>query len=226
MKKISFLIAMAAMIFCLANPTQASYNRNAKFQLHFAGTHDAKTHTCTFQVTDCRTSPLGQMVVDAPGGAGRYDVYVLAIDTSGIAGVRYGLWCTGDFFFYGWTKCSLLEIPTSGWPGSGEGDAQTFGSQLPAGHITLGILDVYAYPGAVKMCTGNDPSSTPIANEWAQFCDASVPDPKCNKTNEVAPELEELYFGCVGFNGNPGVNRCGIIATEKQSWGLIKSLYR
>ena len=108
MKKTALLIAVV-VAFCLTSPAQAAYNWNAKFQLHYAGAHDSKAHTCAFTVTTCSS----EIVVDG-GNAGRYDVYLIAIDTEGIAGMRYGMACTGDFYFYGWTSCSDLEIGSAG----------------------------------------------------------------------------------------------------------------
>jgi hypothetical protein len=223
MKKALVVLLGLALLCVMAASANAGNNEQAKWALHYAGGHDAKNHTCTFAMSDCRTAPDGQMVVTGPAGPGRFDVYVLAIDTDSLAGTRYGLCCPeGSFFFYGWTKCSLLEIPTANWPDCGEGDAQTFGAAQPAGCVTLGILDVYVYPGPAKMCICNDPSSTPIANAWAQWCDASVPDPYCIKRDvNVTP----IAFGCVGF-GMEGFNPCGGVPTEKSSWGAVKSLYK
>ena len=220
MKKIAFLVALT-VVLCLANSAQAGYNWNAKFQLHYAGTHDAKANNCTFAVSTCSSD----IVVDG-GNVGRYDVYVVAIDTDGIAGLRYGLACaavSADFYFYGWTNCADYEIPTAGWPGCGEGNAQTWVVQQPSGHVTVGILDVYAYGGAVTLCTAEDPRKS-----FAEWCDGTAPEPIRNKTtdSEVDPGVKDLYFGCVGFNGTSGVSRCDEIANEKHSWGAIKSLYR
>jgi len=222
MKKIAFITAIA-LVLCLTGTAEAVKNWNAKFQLHYAGAHDAKVNTCSFEVTDCGSD----IVVD--GGAGgqgadnsRFDIYVIAIDTEGIAGLRYGITCIADdYFFYGWTKCSDLEIPTDPWPACGGGNAQTWGFEKPGGHITVGIIDVYVYGTATTLCTAEDPRVG-----FAEWCDGSSPEPFCNKTNEVAPAVKDLYFGCVGFNGTSGVSRCDVIATEKASWGAIKALYR
>jgi hypothetical protein len=218
MKKTVFLLALAVAL-CLANSAQAGYNWNAKFQLHYAGAHDSKNNTCSFAVTTCSS----EIVVNATGAPGaRYDIYIVAIDTDGIAGLRYGLGCTGSFFFYGWTKCSDFEIPTAGWPGCGEGNAQTWVAEQSAGHVTVGIIDLYIYAESELLCTADDPRKG-----FAEWCDGTSPEPLCNKTtdSEVDPGVKDLYFGCVGFNGTSGVSRCDEVATEKYSWGAIKSLY-
>ena len=214
MKKLLFAVLSVAFLCVMVAGANAADNGQAKWALHFAGTHDAKANTCTFQVTDCIT----EVVAEGPAGPGRFDVYVLALDTGGIAGSRYGLCCPeGSFYFYGWTKCSDLEIPTDPWPACGGGNAQTWGFQKPAGHVTLGIFDVYVYAGNAMMCICDDPRVG-----FAEWCDGSSPEPIClTRTVAVTPQA----FGCVGF-GMPGYNPCDIVATEKTSWGAVKSLYR
>lgn len=223
MKKIAFF-TIVAVVLCLTNPAQASFNWNAKYQLHYAGAHDSKLNTCDFAVTTCSSE------IDVTGGVGgdgvntRYDIYVIAIDTQSIAGLRYGIACTPEienFYFYGWTNCADFEIPEPGWPGCGKGNAQTWIVENGPGHVTVGILDVYVYSGTETMCTSEDPREG-----FAEWCDGTSPEPLCNRTDEVDPGVKDLYFGCVGFNGTAGVSRCDITATERQSWGAIKSLYR
>ena len=217
MKKIAFLMTAVAVVLCLAGTAEAGFNWNAKFQLHYAGEHNDKVNTCALEVTDCTTG----IVVDGPSGTGRYDIYVMALDADGIAGTRYGITCTGNYYFYGWTSCSDLELPGPGWPGCNTGNAQTWGTTEQVGNVTVGILDVYVYDGATSICTTEDPRVG-----FAEWCDLTSPEPICNKTSEVELPARDFYFSCVGFNGTPGVNRCGIIATEKVSWGAIKSLFR
>lgn len=221
MKRIAFFVAVA-VVFCLASQVEAAYNWNAKFQLHYAGAHDAKLNTCDLAIVDCSS----EIVVDGgPGGVSgetRYDIYVIGIDTNGVAGCRYGLVCDGPFYFYGWTNCSSFEIPQTGWPGNGLGNAHAWQVEQPPGHIIMGILDLYVYATSVSICTGPDPRKG-----FAQWCDADPSEPLCNQSN--SPEAggnSDLYFGCVGFNGNSGVSRCDVISTEEYSWGRIKTLYR
>jgi hypothetical protein len=161
-----------------------------------------------------------EMVVDAPPGPGRFDIYVLGLDVGSIAGTRYGLCCDPDacFYFYGWTKCSDFEIPTPGWIGCGEGNAQTWAVALPGPHITIGIIDAYVYAGCgATMCVCEDPRVG-----YAEWCDGSQPSPICvTRTRALEPQA----FGCVGF-GMPGFNPCNLVPTEQRSWGSVKSLYK
>lgn len=214
MKKAFALILGAVFLCVIAADADACYKHgNNKWALHYAGVHNAKVNTCAFHIIDCFT----EVVVDAPAGPARYDVYVLALDTNGIAGTRYGLCCTGSFWFYGWTSCSDLELPTPGWPGCGEGNAQTWGIEQPPGHVTLGILDVYVYPGLPVLYTCDDPRVG-----FAEWCDGASPEPWCcTLTRAEYPKA----FGCIGF-GCGGYNPCGTIATERTSWGAVKAIYQ
>jgi hypothetical protein len=208
MKKIGLLIVVAAMMLFAVN-AQALKNAQGKFALHYAGAHDAKANTCDFTATVCN-----DIVVNG-GGAGRYDVYVIAVDVEGIAGCRYGVQVDGAaMFFYGWTKCSSFEIPSSGWPGSGESNAQTWGAEVAGPHITLGILDVYAYSGTTFFKTVYDPRVGK-----GEFCDGTEPSPIC------ADITEPYAFGAIGFNGNTGTNPCGV-PVEPTSWGKLKAMYK
>lgn len=152
-------------------------------------------------------------VVDAPGGPGRYDVYVIGVQTTGIAGTRYGICCDGNFYFYGWTNCADLEIATDGWPGCGEGNAQTWTVEQTAGHITMGILDVYVYgPSELTACV--DPRV-----DFAEWCDGTEPEPMCNQVTLAQ------YFGRVSFGGS-GYVPCPWGAVENHTWGMVKALYQ
>jgi hypothetical protein len=214
MKKALLAFLGIAFICLMVADANASNNHNAKWALHYAGVHNAKLNTCAFSMTNCVT----EMVVTGPVGPGRFDVYVMALDTDGIAGSRYGLCCPdGGFFFYGWTNCADLEIATAGWPGCGEGDAQTWVVEQPAGHVTMGILDVYVYAGTGMLCLCDDPRTG-----FAEWCDGAVPEPFCFAIDTAT---YPAAFGCVGF-GQTGYNPCGIIGVEPSSWGVVKSLYQ
>jgi hypothetical protein len=217
MKKVLFGFLSIAFLCVMVTGANADVNGQGKWALHYAGEHNSKINTCDFLPIDCLT----EVVVDAPMGPGRWDIYILALDTDGIAGTRYGLCCdppVAGFWFYGWTNCADFEIPSAGWPGCNTGNAQTWIVQQPAGHVTLGILDVYVYAGVGGMlCICDDPREG-----FAEWCDGTSPEPIC-LTRTVAEKPQ--VFGCVGF-GIPGYNPCGIVATEKSSWGAVKSLYR
>jgi hypothetical protein len=218
MKKVLLALLGIAFLCMMSADANACYKHgNSKWALHFAGEHNSKINTCDLHVIDCFT----EIVVDAPCGPGRFDVYILALDTNGIAGTRYGLCCdppTGCFWFYGWTNCADFEIPSAGWPGCDTGNAQTWIVEQPPGHVTLGILDIYVYPGCgCCLCACDDPREG-----YAEWCDGRSPEPWCC---QIDKDIYPAAFGCVCF-GVPGYNPCGIIATEQSSWGAVKAIYR
>ena len=215
MKKALLAFLSLAFLCVMVADANACYKHgNNKWALHSAGEHNSKTNTCDLHVMDC----FVEVNVVGAGGGAREDVYILALDTNGIAGTRYGLCCDGPFWFYGWTNCADFEIPTADWLGCGAGNAQTWMVEQDPGHVTLGILDVYVYPGCgCCMCTCDDPRKG-----FAQWCDASVPEPWCC---EIDKDVYPAAFGCVCF-GVPGYNPCGIIATKESSWGAVKAIYR
>jgi hypothetical protein len=112
-----------------------------------------------------------------------------------------------------WTKCSDFEIPTAGWPEIGEANAQTWSSEQPGPHVTIGTLDVYVY-GTSELLACVDPRVG-----FAEFCDGSEPSPPCNK------KTQKEFFGSVAFGGY-GYNPCWWDSAEEESWGVIKAMYK
>lgn len=211
MKKVLLACLGVAVLCFMVTDAAAVKNANGKWALHDAGMHDAKANTCAKVFTDCNLD------INTNGATGptRHDIYIVAIDVVGIAGSRYGLCCDGPVYFYGWTKCTDFEIPTPGWPGCGQDNAQTWSVERPGPNVVLGILDAYIYPSTVSMSICVD--SRVGKAEW---CDANQPSPICVDATDPA------YFGSVGFNGNSGYNPCNIVPVEQRSWGSVKSLYR
>jgi hypothetical protein len=225
---LSVVLTMAFLCFGITDAS-AGKNANAKWALHFAGTHNPSVNDCSFFVSDC----LCEVVVDGPGSAGRYDIYLMALDTDGIGAIRYGLSCEppSAFYFYGWESCYSLWIPTgSSWPAHGGGVMQGLGYEYD-GHVTLGILDVYvAGHLSPRIYMTDDPEVG-----FAQMCDGTTPSPLCvSRTFASTPAA----FGYIGFgaaatsslpnsqNSSGGYNPCGVISTESRSWGSVKALYR
>jgi hypothetical protein len=209
MSRAILAVLIVVIISVAPGAADAEFNWNGSWALHYAGPHNAKANTCEFTVNDCWI----ELEYQAPDGSGHYDIYIIAGDVTGIAGTRYGLCSEESFFFYGWTKCSDFEIPTSGWPGIGEANAQTWSIEQPGPHVTVGILDVYVY-GTSSFCVCADDRVG-----FAEFCDGSEPSPLCNQKTEIK------YFGCMGF-GESGFNPCLGDAAEQKTWGVIKSMYK
>lgn len=213
MKRMLLAVVGVALVCMMATSAYAGPNHNGKFALHVAG----GSGTCDFVMTDCAT----QMDTEVPFSEteATYEIYVMALDVSNITAARYGLYCevalgTG-FYFYPWTNCADLEIPTPGWPGCDEGNAQSWTSMQPGPHVTMGILDVYVYAGTnAKLAMAVDPRTG-----FAEFCDNSEPNPLCDRATEPAA------FGFVGF-GRHGYNPCSEVPGTNSTWGVVKSLYR
>lgn len=205
-------LAVIILLACGASASHGYGNEEAKWGLHFAGTHDPKINTCSFVLSDCSSTSLVTESTETPG---RYDLYVIALDVGAMAGTRYGICCEGSFFFYGWTSCSDVEIPTPGWPGCGGGIVQAWSGERYGPHVTIGLLDLYAYGTSKLLSACADPRTG-----MGQWCDGSSPTPVCiEKTNAA-------YFGSVGF-GTQGYNPCNPRGPGQQiSWGRLKSVYR
>lgn len=211
MKPLLMVFICLAML-CVTVDAGAGPNALGKWVLHYAGPHDAESNACSTAPGYC------EWVVTAPAGSGRYDIYVVAADVIAVAGTRYGIFCDGSFYFYGWTKCSDFESPTAGWPGCGEANAQTWSVEQPGYAVTIGILDVYAYGGNSKITVGVDPRVG-----FAEYCDGSSPSAQCDQT------VNSARFGWVGFGGLQGYMPvdCGLpVPVDTRSWGALKALYR
>ncbi len=211
MRKVALLFAVTLM-FCVVPDGVDAKNENTKFALHYAGTHDTKANTCDFAPpADCN-----DLVVDGGSGPARYDVYMIAIEIDAVTAIRYGITCAGDPpFFYGWTNCADLEIPSETWPGCDEDIAQTYSTPQIASHVVFGIFEVYVYGGTTSLSTKVD---TRVG--FAEICDDEHPAPGCI-TFTAADR-----FATIGFNGTAGVNPCEGIPVQQTTWAQVKSLYR
>ena len=180
--------------------------------LHCAGPHSPTGNTCDLAVVNCWG---GEIDVNAPAEPGRYDVYVIATSIAALGTTQFGLYCDGDFGFYGWTSCGDSYVPSAGWPGCAESVSIIWNTSQPGPNVTLGIIDVYSYGGSSnQLCAG------PVAGlGYAEVCDGSGAEAVCQQLSDV------WRFGCVGF-GVSGYNSCEPDPVESTSWGAIKSLYR
>lgn len=217
MKK-SLLALVVLVVVCLTATTANSCpNPAGKYSMYYGGPHDAKANTCDYVVTDCN-SEVSYVVTPSCAGI---DVYLVATDVNRIAGIRYGTRCEvsvgAGIYSCGWTSCSDFEIPSPGWPGCGENNAQTWTSEQLGPHVTLGIMDVYIYAGTIaKLGFGPD---TRVG--FAEMCDAS-PLPLCCRRFET----HYTAFGMLGIN-RLGYNPCGMLCpAEQTTWGAVKAQYR
>lgn len=215
MKKAFVAFLGVALLCCLTADADAFRNGNGKWVLHDGGMYNTKTDYCAFTLDSCTS-------LDVVGGSGGSTdaIILLAIDVVEISAARYGLCCDGPFYFYGWTSCSNLELPTTGWPGCGEGNAQTWAPALAGPHVTMGVLQVYIYAESVCMSMCDDPRVG-----FSEFCDGSEPNPICINTRDhiTGPE----HYGSMSFNGSGcEYNPCSIVPADQKTWGSVKSLYR
>jgi hypothetical protein len=212
--------AALALALSLCSPADAG-NHNGKFALSFAGGHYVKMDRCNFNVNDCEAD-LVTDVVELNGWAGiqdAFDIHIVAIDVDEITAARFGLYgevATGPAFeFTDWRSCAMLEIPTDGWPGLGEGNAVSWGAPQAGPNVVIGFVTLYILPYTnAKLCADVDPRVG-----FAEFCDGSEPVPHCDRTSYSSA------FGCVGFN-RLGYNPCTCLPAQSRSWGALKSLYR
>jgi hypothetical protein len=204
------LLILCVLLPLLVSDAQGVKNSNGAFALHWAGSHDASTNTCDFQLLDVMT-----LATTAPAGAGHYDVYVIAIDVVGIAQARFGLICEGSFLFYGWTACADSDVPSAGWPDCGEGITVSWTAEQPGPHVTMGILDLYVYGTPATLGTAPDPQVG-----YAEFCDGTQPDPICAQFQGN----NWCRFCYVGF-GESGFCWCDL-PVDETTWGAVKALYR
>jgi hypothetical protein len=170
-------------------------NNAGKWALHYAGPHSTGNDCSNHGLSGC-----GDLVVDAPSGPGRYDIYVVAIDVGVVKETRFGL--RSDIcplVFYSWTPCDTpYEKPSSGWPGCGESNQMIWSTPQCGPFKVLGVLDVYSYGGSTL---GTDIDQRVGYAEW---CDDGVPPRRITITNEDK-------FGWIGF-GEAGYNPCGLVS--------------
>lgn len=191
-----------------ANPIASSWG------LHWAGPHNPAANTCALNVTNCVTSPQGELMIDAPEGPGQYDVYVLLMLTGGLKQTSFGICCDGSIEILGWTSCADFDTSSAGWPGCGEGNTVSWATQRTDFNVTLGIVEVKVNDTPAQLCICPDPRFG-----YAEWCDQWGPDLACQR------ETNPFFFGCIGF-GSEGYNPCDVVPVEAGSWGAIKALYR
>ena len=207
-------VLLGCSLLCLLTPAAEANPIASSWGLHWAGEHNPSVNNCSFTVTDCATVPKGELVINAPATPGRYDVYVLVLLTGGIKTASFGICCEGPIDIVGWTNCADYESPTPGWPGCGEGDSLSWAVQQYDFNVTLGILEVEVYGSPAKLCVCPDPRFG-----YAEMCYEAGSDLYCDQSTYSA------LFGCVGFNMQ-GYNTCDFVTTDKNTWGMIKTLYR
>lgn len=211
-KRFIFPFLLLASTALVTSPVNGTLNLNGKWAMHFAGAHAPQTNTCDLDsVYPC---PEVRALVTE----GRYDVYVLAMETDEITQTSFGITCTGDFAFNGWTSCADTQVPTAGWPECDEGITLTWASAQTGQQVVLGILDIQVYGLSRLMAS---PHPTANHGEW---CDGTLPTAECVQITNPG------HFGYVGFAGLVGFNPlqapCGSVPVERTTWGAIKALYQ
>lgn len=215
MKKCLLIFCAAALCLLVTGDAAVAQGcgwfKHSSYALHVAGPPGAGT--CDYKMTDC----LNAVTSLVSPLENTWDIYVIAMNVQCLGGARYGIKCEvalgGGFYFNGWTNCADFEIPSPGWPGCGEDNAQAWITAQTGPHVTMGILDVYTYAATnAKICTKVDSRVG-----FAEFCSAHQPLQCCRVTTNVA-------FGCVGIN-RLGYNPCEAVPVERTSWGAVKALY-
>jgi hypothetical protein len=134
----------------------------------------------------------------------------------GVGGAQFGLQHSG-FTALGWTLCTGgSEIPESGWPASGLGNAVTWadGCYTPSGSVArIGFLSID--DGDTGTCSVTVDPRVGDAT-WAD-CQATLAS-FCSD-NMAAVVLGDGIAPVCG-------DHCGEVPTQEHSWGGIKSLYR
>jgi hypothetical protein len=207
------LILLGGVSFCMIVTVAAANPIVSTWGLHWAGAHNPQANTCDFHVTDCATTPRGEIIVNAPATAGRYDVYVLILQSGGVKTTSFGICCEGSIDILGWTNCADFESPSAGWPGCGEGDSLSWTANQH-GNVTLGILDVEVYGSPASLCVCPDPRLG-----FAEMCHGSGSNLYCDQHTAA------LFFGCLGFDME-GYNPCEPVPVDLSTWGLMKALYK
>jgi hypothetical protein len=183
--------------------------------LHYAGPHNSKVNTCGLTVVRCFQDPQLDLVAEGPQGPGRFDIYIVALGVYGIQGTRFGLCSNQHFYFYQWTSCGDSQLYTPGWPGCGEGVSVIWNEEQPGPFVTIGILDVYAYPPVSTMEICPDPRV-----DYCGWFGSAIPQ----GYDEIT---DPRFFGVIGF-GTEGYNPfpCPPDPVERNTWGRIKATYR
>lgn len=213
-------LLVALTLPCLSVVAMAGSNPDAVLALHI-GTRESKNPCNTVQVPlDCAS------YVTKTNDSGLYNIYltVSSYDTVGVAGVQFGInyenaqgmGCDMD----GWTMCGDLQFPSTDWPQGGSGNLMTWNpvENCQTGTVTgkgvlVGVFSVTTYSGDVFSIVPR-----PVDGK------AKVAD--CLASENDLTDLSPSRLGYVVFGTGTGYNPCSVtVATEKTTWGSIKTLY-
>lgn len=211
MRRVLLILAGCVFLFVLesgagANPVPP------RLLLHWAGPHDSQLNTCDFNVGSCLSVARGgDVMVDAPGGPGIYDVYVFPLYAPGMREVTFELCCDASIDIIDWMSCGDSASTSPGWPGCGE-HASVFWEEEQSEAPIAAILVVEVLDDAAQLCLCDGDGVTSI-------CYGTAPDSLCERS------FSNDQLGCIGF-GVSGYDPCDSTPVEGATWGLIKSLYR
>jgi hypothetical protein len=231
-----FLLPLAAVAFFFLPGSSAFSDtiQDTKFVLHVkAATSAPGTECTTWSPVPPDTAwdtnppvPCNDFVTAGDLNA-NYNVYLVVAETNpdGIAGISCGI-AYGSGLLIGWTRCSDLEFPSGGWPGSGSGNRITWANQTncqktvvpPNGvQVVAGWFSVYAYSRDRIWITQNH----------------QVPSPELvvADCNAAESQIDPTAAGWADFSAGEwgGCNTCltdyCIEPVEGSTWGRLKTRY-
>ena len=239
MKRTLHILAIAALLCglgaaqAMAQPTDLI---NARLALH-ATAHGTKS-SCTFNLNPTIAGVACENYTLAwPTFSGADVWYVIGHNGGsdagpGFTGVTAGIEYDANVGMFGWTKCATLEFPNTGpngpWPASGGGNVITWeaceGTTIaPNGaHAVAGFFYMYAYGEGLMSATEN---RNLAAGPDFELANCGGQSQSLWKTLPL--DVRELVFGTIHFGGDGslGYTPCGVVATQKTTWGNIKTLY-
>ena len=239
MKRTLHILAIAALL-CGLGAAQAMAQPadliNARLALHTTA-HGTKSSCAFNQNPTIAGVPCESYTTSWPAFSGADVWYVVAHNGGagagpGFTGVTAGIEYDPAVGQFGWTKCATLEFPNAGpngpWPNSGGGNVITWeaceGTTIaPNGaHAVAGFFYMYAYGEGTMSATENRNLAAGSDFELANCGGQSL-----SLWSYHDPSVLPLLFGTVHFGGDGslGYTPCGVVATEKTTWGNIKTLY-
>lgn len=210
--KRALLIFTGCAFLCLLISGVGANPLPPRFVTHWAGPHDSQQNTCDFSVGSCLSvAHGGDVVVNAPGAPGIYDVYVFPLYPPGMTEVTFKVCCNQSIDIIDWTSCGDSVSVSPGWPDCGEYVSVFWHEGLYDNPmVAILVVEVLESPAQLCLCDGDGITS---------ICYGTGPDRWCERYFSTAD------LGCIGF-GVTGYNPCDSTPVEGITWGAIKALFR